>query len=355
MTRGSISDNYLKSLTAEKIDKTIIEKFGITKSDLDYLRTGDIVKSIYDAAELLKKKNEEIKLLYLSALIFDHYKWKDLDSCYKNLSYKISKIYKERRKEKERITGLKIPDIQLLREDIGAYYGNLYEAHKVYDFEAGTNDWLRNVKIPINLGGREMKLLGVYWTDGCIEKGNKTYSLILSGRHDDKEFYKILEKEIEEIHNITKTLIYEKRAGFSEKSKSPIYPVIRIDSKAIGTWLMGLGFPFPKKNVELPKIEWNKEKRRGFAIGVIASRGNINYNQLLLITRDKIFIENLRILFEEENFTPYLSDFRDEDGRTYYKINFSQNELKRMIDEDMFWNPRHIKKLKIFYKIHRAL
>ena len=352
-----ISKKHLLSLDVRQRDAEIRENLGLTYADLTYFREPDkMMERIYRAAEWLADNGyrNQITQYLLAALTYVTYGENRFEDYNREVGTIISKNFKDERKETEEKFGLDITNIQLLREEVGAYDGNLYEARHVWpNFQPSKDDWLRSVKIPTRIGFEEARLLGIDWGDGHIKNDleDNHYIFPLKGNQDDFELYGIVGKEINRIHHV-KDLIREnkgdKKFPWGGNRYSWNNPALDISSKAVVTWLMDdLGFPCPKENVGLPRIDFTEEQKTGFFVGIVAAMGELKKNNELGLTdKDSIFIQNLEDLSKDLGFTPRWDcrpRMHEDIYYISYQLMFSPREVRRMYERNWLFNPKHLK------------
>ena len=279
---------------------------------MSYVRNLPIgYERIKAAAEIIyRKTNDPIALTISNIAALESESWEGKNTirmCSRTLS---GEFYKQRRR-REKKSGIRLNNVYLLRETIGAYGGNLEEATETWGkFETSASDLLRSVRLPLELKYEESRFLGNCWSDGCISKRfYGSYTFGLSGRKEDFDFYRnYVVTDIKNIFNIN-TKVTEKKDvhTLGEKEVGFKYPVINVGSKAIITWLAyDLGFPTGKnkRNVELPKARIIDEK--GFFDGIAEAMGSPGPNNGTIRILDKVatFIYNLQKLAESFGLHP---------------------------------------------------
>jgi hypothetical protein len=351
MVRGQkISRTKLSTATPEERDALLKGAYGFTNEELDRIRhIQDIEERIKTAAKaLFEKSNKPIAITSHNIAAVASEKWNS--TTVRKYGTIISNMYKDRKKE-AKTKGLNLPCTHFLREDIGAYTGNLEEAANVWkNFRIGPSDTLRSIKIPTNLYERDVsQLLGLYWADGYMRKtyGTGSFSFNMTFPDEDKPLYEhIVIPLIERIHNLSVPIETEEHSNenFSGKIREYLRYRVRIGSEAITSWLIkDLGYPIKRENIPLPAVDYDK---KGFFEGIVAGMGrrytHDYWDRMVIYDNDKSFIENIYNLSRDLGYTP-----TEPKGREYHlkgkkctswRILFHADDVRQM----NFINPRHI-------------
>lgn len=346
-----LSKTRLQNMRGDHIalDSMLINYLNLSVSDLSAIRKGPIQQRIPRAAQAIyaaTKDSTQITEFILAAVISDD--WDDPHSWDGMVAARLSKTFRHTRLEKESETSLRLTNMQLLRESVGAYHGNLYEARQVWKrFQAGKGDWLRSVRIPLRIGADESTLLGAEWATGYISKANGFVNFTVS--LEDVDFYRAINNLFGEIHGIQGKMVLLSRSATPPRSAKKYewvaYSLI-VFSKAIATWLvddLGFGTESP-----LPTIEWNAARRRSFLKGVIGAKGIVTgRGQLEIADKKEGFVKAIANMSEELGFTPTTSVYHRELGNPTHMIWFSLKEVRKMRDEGFLINPSHLLRLNM--------
>jgi hypothetical protein len=323
-------------------DRLLIRTLGVTQDEIDSCRVGYIEQRILYAADLLKNKGypSEIKSYTLGALIEEEW------STPLKASSKVGNWLRERySRDRIRIAkevDLKVTNTHLLREEVGAYTGNLVEAKRVWPhLEAGVNDWLRSVTIPTTIDARVALLLGIYWGDAYVYMRRGRTLVGVAGSEKDVDFYKAtVAPLVEEVHHITEHVrIIDKKSKASGRDvKSPQCVVA---SKAVASWVKSdLDHSGNRKKLQLPKgIDLEDSKiRDGFVSGIIATSAILNRSSrsIFFSDSDRTFIDGI-----ERLLTGYgLSSRRKVTGRRNL-LWLSPSNTQQLAKRGLLINSRH--------------
>ncbi len=329
-------------------DRLLAETYNISESDLINVRKGTLIDRIYKAAECLfhhTSDPSQISTGNLAAMVYDG--WEDPVQYYSYVSSSLSKSFKIEKACKEAKYRFNLTCIQLLREEICGYSGNLYEARSRWqNFQPSKADWQRSTRIPLTIGFDESQLLGIFWADANVFTKSAQGCLHSSGSKDDFELYSWLTKRVKEVYHMT-SYVYEEyvEREFKGKLYKSKIPKITIGSSAIVTWLKDdLGFNEPKENVSLPRLEWTEEQAKGFLSGIIAGIGALSGEyRFTLVDKDEVFLSNLGELAKKLGITT------KKNGLT---LGINRENSKKLYLEGLLLHPNHIEK---FGSIHGVL
>jgi len=329
-----ISDRRLRYVRASFSSSVKVSPFGIPvfKSQASFE-----ANSLYRAAKILGEIDpKSITEMNLAALAFSD--WDNPEDLAKKVHYQLKKLYNAERKEFLDEFGFKLPYIEFLRQQVVARELNcLKDREKYKNFEVSREDIQRNISLP-DLDYESCLLLAGYWGRGFLDLKGR-YKLEIGGGKDDFDFYENWLKDvIRKLHNLEVKVESIPIEGYEAK-----IPRISITSRMIASWLSyDLGFPRPKKKVNLPNIYWNEERKQGFFDGIIAFMGGSlgRYGDIALHDSDLHFIENLRTLANELGYNPKTILERGFGGKsTSYRLYFSPKEVKKL----RLINPKHRK------------
>jgi|GEM_PF-2450413 len=180
---------------------------------------------------------------------------------------------------------LKVPPLVLLRADVGEEnveeHPLLRARSRYLGFRPSAEDWRREITLPLDIGRKEAQILGVIFGDGSF--ASKTNVVILNGNSNDIEFYtSYISPTLESIFGIPAPVTlknYKTKLPVVTKESSVIMPRMGQCSKAMKTWLFyDMGFPdIGEISKKLPE----KEQKRAFVEGYLASKGQAQYNRAL--------------------------------------------------------------------------
>ncbi|MEK6861727.1 MAG: hypothetical protein AABY07_07190 [Nanoarchaeota archaeon] len=226
--------------------------------------------------------------------------------------------------------GFDIPLLQPIREELGLYDGNLYDAKKVYwnGLTPSSYDFLRNVRIPLSVDKKLAELLGIIWAEGRYELNENTVRIHLDGKEKDLEVYdKRIRTMIKDIFNLVVNLqVIETTHMVNGKIRSYHNPRLSIVSKAINSWLINYaGFPKDRENMDLPRVKLSPENAEAFYKGlfmgmmtkhskkyIALSCGNYKFMSNLLLLARELFGVNPHIISGYNNNYRLLFSQRDQ-------------------------------------------
>jgi len=279
MVKGNLLTEGALRATAGDVterDALLKERFGIARGELRVIRRiPDLELRLIPGAELLLNKahkvtngmeSSQITTYTLAAIVCDEWDKPDRQRRI------ISELLKDRYSRRNPDTKFHLSYSHFLREEIGAYTGNLLEAEKRYpNFRASDDDFLRSTKLPLDISLDQAYLLGVLWSCGHITSNKERYTLVLEGHEkpvieNDSKHFSYLDtlppRIFRQFNFRTSTKpIRVKPQTVSIKGRSfsvdeNFYARISVGSNAICTWLMddvGLYTPDGKPNLLLDK------------------------------------------------------------------------------------------------------
>lgn len=345
MVRESlIISSELKSLegNSKARDDLLEDRLGIPLDQIYRCRTGNVADRVVMAASLLQQYHlgSQIKYDTLAAIVFDE--WNSLKSVTSRIERAISEHYRNPRLELERETGFMIPNIHILRADVGAYQGNLIDAKRVWpNFTAGHPDWLRSVQIPTVIDNDVALLLGIYWSDGCLNQSYGHNYLQLIGSSRDIEFYNtIVAPLVHKIHHIAPKITHKHHdSGFYGNSASYVKPVFVVGSVAISTWLRDdLGLTENRTFLKSPKCDFDEKGKKYFMAGIIASHASINKrNEMYIHDSDLSFIRTIYYFLQDLGLSPRVNERKQS-----YQLAISPREVYLLAEIGVpFLHPDH--------------
>ena len=357
----------------DEIDRYVIDNLGLSSADISRIRSHTRMRErVFEAARALKLSLEgmvdegSLDPLYVSRqfttfnlglLIKDDSLKSSPDELASNV---VRREYKERRDERQASTGMLIPSPQFLREDCGVYQGNLYEAHKVWSekggFTASPDDWLRSIRIPLEIGLDEAIFLGVSVSQGSLrqhESEGDYHSLELWGRDIDFQLYREVvlpgirrhfnevATDISEQRNISRTRAEEEGRYLAAYDYD--IPGLSVVSLSVATWLhRSLNFSADSSARTLPPLETDLQ-RYGLFMGLFAGDCNIYLSDKPFArsrrTEDADYLEAFKVLAESLDFNPYFA----QDGTA---LVFNREDISRIFREGAIVNPYHTQTCK---------
>ncbi|MFH2028870.1 MAG: hypothetical protein ABIJ08_07040 [Nanoarchaeota archaeon] len=259
----------------------------------------------------------------------------------------LKRAYKKRKAAIFEEYGLDVPYTQFLREDIGLYAGNLYDAKKRWKgMDVSKYDWLKDVRVPTDISQDVAILLGIYISHMQInpanEKGRSENSFEMYGRNIDFELYtEIVIPLIRKIHNIQPLLPGQDEGDIlvSYDNFSYDLPALEISSRAVVSWLRdGIKMSRDKGDRRVPKLE-GIEQKLGFLKGFIAAEASIyqysDKSQVRIYPVNPDLSQDIVDLSKSLDLNPLFNE-----GSNY--INFNLTDLINMIQMGIFVNPYHV-------------
>lgn len=356
MVRGAqIPKKDLIEYSTEEKEERLKTEFELSEEDLDEVRSQRyVIDKVRRAAEKLHENgyDQQITLFNVAALTYED--WDNPPSKESSTVQALGNEYREERDAIENVKDLDITYMHLLRDDVGAYEGNMLEARTHYsNFSNSQEDLLRSVVLPLEIDMDESELLGAYWTDGRFSDSSERYEFDLVGTANDKEWYRDISEEIEKIHNLDVKVIEEEIEGEMKDAREPIKskrPVIKIDSQAILTWLKDDLKMDGAGGISIPDINWSKENKAGFLRGALAGRGGITqYGNYEFTTGNQEKAEILTQFAQDIGLEPAINvNVHTERGTEQYRFSLNREETDELHSYDFFWNPRHRNRLNAF-------
>ncbi|MBU0471064.1 MAG: hypothetical protein KKF65_00440, partial [Nanoarchaeota archaeon] len=335
----------------EARDEVLKQTYGITQEELGCIRLVEgIGNRTVDAAILLLEKarqhpdieegDESAQLTELNIAAVVEKEWTGVNSLETKTRRHIHTLVStgEGHTPSSDTSRFKLPGIHYLREHIRAYTGNLSQAADRYpNFQVSNYDWLKSVRIPLNLGLSEYTLLGIIWADACPTDlddhnfhGFTLRTNMIQGKNENDSnfvFYKTVSELVRATFNYkTVPFNYKMVSGFVKKQngfqkteggsanlddyQSPenYAPALRITSKAIYTWLQDdLGFQAKSTKYStnlsaFPHFD-NDEQKLGFLIGIIAAEGKLSmlsgYPEIRINSYDTDYLTRIKNLFSD--------------------------------------------------------
>jgi len=290
-------------------DALLVDRFGFTPTELGMIRSESSLdvrivsaaRSLYRQALLVAPGDESSQITSITLAAIVSKGWDNVNTHRCSVDSNLRDRYPQRKSFKR----FSLPAIHFLREEIGAYSGNLLDAGWIYkNFQASNYDFLKSVKLPLNITPEVSYMLGAIWASGHLSGTSGGYHLVIDSHEDhtiDDDEYTFpysdtLPDIILNIFNLVEpvTPIKPKRKteevsinGRSFTAKKDTYARIQIGSKAIYTWLMDdVGLYTPEKTPALLldtagttltslDIFPTEENWRSFLAGVIDSNGKL--------------------------------------------------------------------------------
>ena len=347
----------------EAKDHLLCETYGLTLDELAWIRKGNNFERIVKSARVLKSHHldDQINSIILSALAFRE--WEKPKRNLNKLKWVMISRYEEDSRKREEEFDFRVPCIQVLREEIGSYHGNLYEARNVWKkFIAGNTDWTRAITLPTTIDEAVAELLGIYWGDGFLkyQYGSKACTAFcISGNKRDLDLYKKrIIPLIGRVHNLGVAIKWltprnhQAIIGQHSFTPDPEYkqPYIPINSQAIATWLKDdLHFSPNKTDVNLPDYKsWPQPGVAAFFKGILATMGSIDkYHNVTLHETDEVFIRGLLLLSNFLGYKPrFVEQKHTQTGLLSRHLDFSSADVNSMRAERLFTNPNHQRMLR---------
>ncbi|MBI2084221.1 MAG: hypothetical protein HYT70_01225 [Candidatus Aenigmarchaeota archaeon] len=240
----------------------------------------------------------------------------EVDFTVKIVHKKLKRYFAEELEYFECKYGLSTPVIVLLRYEITGDIPFVEERKKWGKFQPSRKDWFQGVRLPLELTSEAVELLMVYLMDGAPLAKDDRYTIQLSGKSDDFDFYEnFVVPRIRSVHNIRST-VFRKRT-------SAEYPQVAVRSKAVYTWLMeDLGYSqvLSQLNPDLQQSAFDV---------ILASQGTKN--------NGRVSISHATMLGEIERLANALG-FNPERRDSSGTLIFSDDETGRM----NLINSRHV-------------
>jgi len=317
-----VSQTKLESADSKKRDEMFQKAYKITDEELEQVRSAPTrYERMVSAAQLLFFRSGDPKQITgynVAAIAAPASEWKGRHTMV-DYSCVLSNELKHEKTAKEATSGLKMSSIQVLRDMIGAYDGNLPEASEVWGGKIvpSNADWLRSITIPQEIDYATSQFIGMLWGDGEYSRVNSEDGMRMAGRGCDKEFYENVVSEA------AKLLFNLDSPVRTDEHKQPLRGieydydrhVVYLNSKAVSTWIVEcLGFPKHGDEFSLPKVEHDKQ---AFLEGLFASRGmvhrqrgpgpgrgicdTLNYE---IASKDDSFMDAVEGLLKELGYSP---------------------------------------------------
>lgn len=386
MTKENILPNSaLMATTGDPVarDRLLRLAYGITRRELDQVRSGSSLEGrAIDAAELLLLKarqatpgTESSQLTTLTLTAIASNGWEKP----KSKRTALDRAVKGRYASEALDTRLEnIPNIHFLRDEVGAYNGNLFVAEEVYpNFQTSKDDFLKSVSLPIEILPEHSYLLGVLWSAALIKSTSGILATIIADYKDPiepemrKQRFQYLENLIDPIFDMfnlkeriiaipenRSRIVKLTKAGRTFEAVRKAYPNIGIGSRAVCTWLMDdvrLYTPERRPNLLIGKngetltgvdIYPTREHILYFMAGVIdqVATVSVGYNQVSR-THFPFATHNLRDSIMVETITNLKAQLGTPTATNNGEVYFPTKLMRRLIAQDLIKNPHHLKKL----------
>ena len=328
-------DKVHSYLTQEGFEKEEIERIISIKEDY---------KRFIEAGKAFCKLNwHNFSMTQLAMLAVDWEKQRGRNL----ISYKLNDIYKEDREKLNKLYNLNTNCMQLFREETDNYKGNLQKARRVWpNFVPQKHDWKNGITLPLEINRKVARFLGIAWIDGSLnipKDAKNPDNLSLQGRKTDTELYtSFVSPVINELFNYQVKIAKGGRERSTKIKKEIVYfndysyPIIKIGSTAVSTWLYNdIRMELTQNNIKrkLPNLDWNdKDVKGGYLEGVIAACGRVGKRDLGFEKRDSYFCNALKELFS-------LNGIRfSEYNRS---LHIRKNEMSSIRSKYIFINPSH--------------
>jgi len=350
--------------TRKDRDQQLAEIFNITERDLREIRSEDrLIDRVMIGAELLLQRLLEYDVdptvipaqftIRNLALLVD-------DGSY-NRSPPVRGVVNAIKRRYPGIShagrpGLNPTRTQFLREELGIYQGNLYEAGTKWEgFSVSEDDWLKDIRIPSKIGLEEAILLGILFSQGNLSPRNDqdrvNNRIELWGRNWDFEFYEnVLAPLLGQIHNIIPAEPSDARRLIMTEGSDDGYtfnlPYYSISSLALVTWLQeDIGMSTSKEDRRIPSYIKTPEQKLGFLKGVIAGLGRVYVDstraKLEIDSHSPVFIQDLLRLSESLGYNPHVRIKNNLSN--HYGMGYARPDVRDMFAGGLFINPHHIK------------
>ena len=318
-----------------QIDKYLLEAFGLADSELDKIRAQkSVLEALLIAGNIIKRRLEEKYGPEVN--ISAQFTRDNLSILTGHPGYKISgamiKSFGKRKKALEGQTGLRMPTIQLFREEIGVYNGNLYDAKQKWKkLQASSTDWLVSTRIPTEIDFELAYLVGIIFADGNIhERG-----LQIVGKEIDYDFYKgIVQPLIQKMFNERTTLT--DKVSHPNSLLETHSPAVLLSSRAVETFLKyHFGFPEKKEDYALPKLG-TSEQKTGLFCGILAGMGAISGESLTISDTNSRFANSVRKLAVEVGYNPSLCHTHDSG----LQLRFKEGDKEKLYTNNHLLHPK---------------
>jgi len=391
MVKGNLLPNSVLMATAEDPttrDRLLKQTYGITDNELAYVRAQSSLEvRAVEAAKLLFKRaqdsapgieSSQLTTLTLAAIASDTWnKPRSRRSAF-------DRAVKGRYKSNDLDTRLEnIRNIHFLRDEVGAYSGNLFDAEKIYpNFQTSKDDFLKSVTLPLEITPKNAYLLGVLWSAALIKSSSGILTALITDYNDPivpgekAQKFEYLDTLIDPIFDMFN--LKEKINAIPESRSKPVqltrsgktfevarkaYPNIGIGSRAACTWLMddvGLYTPERKPNVLIDEdgqaltgvdIYPTREHMLYFMAGVVDQIANVTcgYNPV-----SKTYSPFANYSLRDPNVNPAIAGTltnlkthlgaptSNNAGEIYFPIEL----MREMLGQELIRNPLHLRKLE---------
>jgi hypothetical protein len=278
-----ISQTELESADSKKRDEMFQKAYKITDEELEQVRSMETrYERMVSAAQLLFFRSGDPKQLTsynIAAIAATASEWKGTKTM-EDYSCVLSSKLKREKTAREAASGLKMSNIHVLRDMIGAYDGNLPEASEVWGGKIvpSNADWLRSITIPQEIDYATSQFIGMLWGDGEYSRVNSEDGMRMGGRGCDKELYEnVVSEAAKMLFNLdspVKTTEIKQSVSLRGVKYDQVRHVVYLNSKAVSTWIVEcIGFPKHDEKFSLPKVDYDKQ---AFLEGLFASTGLVD-------------------------------------------------------------------------------
>jgi len=351
-TKDSLSSK-LYDLGGDSLAKDVLIKnqFSLSDADLTRIRSmDDEFERVVNAGHAMAENGfgKELTHRNLAAIVYANWDYPNLLKS--RVARIVEKQYRLLKSDRQAQYGLNIPAIQFLREEVGAYEGNLYDAIGVWPgIEISEKDWSKGVRLPLEVTKEVAYLLGIIWADGALSERSPDashsgiYKLTVTGAQRE-------------------TLLFEK--GFTPGMNSvfnidfkPRYQSIRwgpadeITSLAFNSWIRDYqGFPCPKRDVNLPEFADESLDSEFFsgivsAMGILKSSHGDRYRYLLLSDHDELFVKGILDLAQRLGFPGAINPRGNS-----FQVTFWHVQVGEMVRRGLIRNPIWTQELNRYFK-----
>ncbi|WP_254544131.1 hypothetical protein [Halomarina pelagica] len=347
--QAKISKQALMDADAGERDDLLIEQFGLSQADLSRFRSQRVGNAVYTAAKWLVDHDfpRQITTQNLAAMVYE--KWDRPEQRKSYVSDALRRRYNNDQRQAEIYYDLSPPYIHFLRDEVGAYDGNLLTVRNRYSsFTPSNSDYLRSIRLPPIIDFEAARLLGVYAVDGKFQtQGNGQQVLLIEGGRDDEAWYECLREKIADVHNLSVNR-FAHHDIFRKPNKEYEYarPRIKLQSQALTTWLRDdVGLALRAGHRQLPSPPGFAEtpaQQRGLLADALAGMGRIDRGRRYETRRtERTLLTELHSLAHTLGFDPNLVEGTTQDGTPVQKLVFNKADIRTLLDQGLLWNPRH--------------
>ena len=355
-------------------DRYLVRKFHLAPGDLAHIRRESAFERTRKAAITLHERLSAAEIdesIIPSQFTLENLGYLIDDRSFSTPPNKLVANALKRRYQRDipgivRRTGLRPTYTQLLREELKIYGGNLYEAKRTWPLiEVSRYDWLKDMRIPTEIGLRESTLLGMLAVHGRIDvhsqNDSQIYSMELWGRNIDFRLYgEVTLPWIKAVFNdipfniseepSTPNLPNPELTPVQENEEPNQYtrnvPGYRIDSLVLSSWLIKhMGFSTETGAITLPQLG-EDEQKLGIFRGAIAGSARLYVQgtgkDLLRIVNkgDPDYLRQVSGLGVACGYSP---------GGSGPSVDFFRADLRKMVEDEVFVHPIHKEQIGKFY------